>query len=56
MGSCSYEPIVIIKKAGREPVTYCRVAPQMARVILAEYVKRDTIIKPWTLDGRGMFL
>jgi NADP-reducing hydrogenase subunit HndB len=40
MGSCSYEPIVIIKKDGREPVTYCRVAPRMARVILAEYVKR----------------
>jgi (2Fe-2S) ferredoxin len=53
MGSCCYEPIITIRRATKKPVTYCRVTPDMARVILAEYVLRDNIITPWTLDGRG---
>lgn len=53
MGMCSLEPIVTIRKTGRKPVTYCRVTPEMARVALSQYVYRDSIIKPWILDGEG---
>lgn len=59
MGLCGLEPIVIIKRKGKRPVTYCRVTPEMARVILVEYVHRGNIIKPLTLDaiyGEGMVL
>jgi NADP-reducing hydrogenase subunit HndB len=49
MGFCSREPIVTIKKDGKKPVVYCNVTPDRARVMLVEYVYRDTVIMPWIL-------
>ena len=55
-GFCAYEPLVILKKKGRRPVTYCRVTPEKARVLLPEYVLKDRIIEAWTLNGKDVLL
>lgn len=54
MGFCSLEPIITIRKFGKNPVVYCNVTPDRARIILSEYVYRDIVIMPWTLEEEGM--
>jgi (2Fe-2S) ferredoxin len=55
-GFCAYEPLVVLKKRGYRPVTYCRVTPERARILLAEYVLNKRVIEAWTLNGKDVML
>ncbi|NLO83793.1 MAG: (2Fe-2S) ferredoxin domain-containing protein [Clostridiales bacterium] len=55
-GFCAYEPMVTIRRKGLKPVTYCRVTPEKARILLSEYVLKKRIIKSWTLMGEDVML
>jgi (2Fe-2S) ferredoxin len=55
-GFCAYEPLVILRKKGRRPVTYCRVTPERARILLSEYVLKGRVIEAWTLNGKEVML
>ena len=56
MGFCSHEPIVTISSRGRVPVSYVRVTPERAGIILTEYALMERVILPWTLDGKDVTL
>ena len=56
MGFCSHEPIVTISRRGSAPVSYVRVTPERARVLLSEYALKDRVILPWTLQGKDVTL
>ncbi len=55
-GSCSYEPIVTLSRQGEAPVTYVRVTPEKARILLMEYALNSRIIGSWTLIGKEVTL
>jgi len=55
-GFCAYEPLVTLQKKGCMPITYYRVTPEKAQILLSEYALRGGIIKPWTLNGKDVML
>ena len=55
-GFCAYEPVVTIKRKGSKPVTYCRVTPEKARILVSEYALKGRIIESWTLMGKDVML
>lgn len=55
-GFCAYEPMITIDRKGVKPVTYCRVTPEKAKVILSEYMLKNRIIESWTLNGKDVTL
>jgi NADP-reducing hydrogenase subunit HndB len=55
-GFCAYEPLVTLEKIGCMPITYCRVTPERARILLSEYVLKGRIIESWTLNGKDVML
>jgi len=55
-GYCAYEPLITLRRKGREPVTYCRVTPERAEVLISEYALRNRIIEAWTLKGKDVVL
>jgi len=56
MGMCSYEPLVEVTGPKQQPVTYCMVTPQRARLIVLNHILKGIVIKPWTLEGKDVGL
>ncbi|MGI6112546.1 MAG: (2Fe-2S) ferredoxin domain-containing protein [Mahellales bacterium] len=56
MGMCSYEPIMEVAGPRQQSVTYCMVTPQRARLIVLNHILKGIVIKPWTLEGKGVGL
>jgi NADP-reducing hydrogenase subunit HndB len=50
IGLCSHEPIMTVKLPGEKAVSYARVTPDMAEVIIQCHVMQGKIIKPWLIQ------
>lgn len=55
-GACAYEPIVTVSRSGSAPVTYVRVTPEKARILLIEYAIKSRVIPSWTVIGKEVTL
>ena len=49
IGLCQYEPIVEIYEAGKEKVTYSKVNPEKAKVIVERHLQGGEIVDEYTL-------
>lgn len=52
IGLCEQEPLVDVIKPGRTKVTYARVDPERARMIVAQHVINDQVIGDWVVATR----
>ncbi len=50
MGLCSHEPIMTVNQPGEKEVSYARVTPDMAEVIIRSHVLQGKIIRPWLIQ------
>lgn len=50
IGLCSHEPIMTVKLPGEKEVSYSRVTPDMAEVIIYNHVMRGKIIRSWLIQ------
>jgi NADP-reducing hydrogenase subunit HndB len=50
MGLCSHEPILTVKLPGEKAVSYSRVTPNMAEMIISHHVMQGKVIKPWLIQ------
>lgn len=55
-GACAYEPIVTVSRIGSAPITYVRVTPEKARILLTEYAFKSRVIPSWTVGGKEVTL
>ena len=49
IGICQYEPVVEIKQAGNDKVTYVKMTPEKAKRVVAEHIKGGSIVAEYTI-------
>jgi len=51
IGICQYEPVVEIMEAGKEKVTYVKMAAEKAKRVAKEHLKDGKVVAEYTLSG-----
>lgn len=49
-GRCNFEPTVEVIEAGRNPVRYGKVTPQIAQQIIDRHLKKGEVLTEWVID------
>ncbi|MDO5519159.1 MAG: (2Fe-2S) ferredoxin domain-containing protein [bacterium] len=50
IGLCQYEPIVEVMEPGKEKVTYVKMTPEKALVVVDQHLIRGQIVKEYTIS------
>lgn len=50
IGLCQYEPIVEVFEPGKEKVTYVKMTPEKAKVVVDQHFIRGQIVKEYTIS------
>ncbi|MDO5293730.1 MAG: (2Fe-2S) ferredoxin domain-containing protein [bacterium] len=50
IGLCQYEPIVEVMEPGKEKVTYVKMTPEKAMVVIDQHLIRGQVVKEYTIS------
>lgn len=50
IGLCQYEPIVEVLEPGKEKVTYVKMTPEKAAVVIDQHIVRGQVVKEYTIS------